>query len=80
MFVELIDMSRKVNEFRDLIFREYVQNRLFYTTSGSVEKYSDFCIPFSRIMLGLLFIFVLVNIGNAGKLFYASYNGGELKD
>ena len=80
MFIELIDLSRKVNEFRDLIFNEYVQKRLFYTTGGVVEKYSDFRIPFARVMLGLLFVFVLVNAVNIGRLFYAAYNGGDLKD
>ena len=80
MFVELIDLCRKVNEFRELIFKEHVQNRIFYTTTGSVEKYSDFKIPFARVALGLLFLFVLVNAVNAGKLFYVAYSSGKLND
>ena len=80
MFVELIDLCRKVNEFRELIFKEHVQNRIFYTTTGSVEKYSDFKIPFKRVVLALLFLLVLVNMANAGKLFYVAYNSGKLND
>lgn len=61
MFSELSVLCRKVNEFRDLIFKEFVQNRSFFTTAGTVEKLSVFYIPFKRIAVGIILLVLLLN-------------------
>lgn len=79
MFTELIDLCKKVNDFRDLIFKDHVQNRSFFTTTGSVLKLSSFYIPFKRIAAGLICLVLLLNVICAGKLFYTALSSGELK-
>lgn len=78
MFSELSVLCRKVNEFRDLIFKEFVQNRSFFTTAGTVEKLSVFYIPFKRIAVGIILLVLLLNVVYAGNRFYKAYSNGEL--
>ncbi|MBR7120242.1 MAG: hypothetical protein IKC77_08595 [Lentisphaeria bacterium] len=72
MFEELTELCGKVNQMRDIVFRDYVQDRAFYTTGGTLEKQSTFCIPFTRAVAGLIIIVLLLNAIYIGKLFYAT--------
>ena len=78
-FTELVTLCQKVNDFRDLIIKDYLQNRHFFTTSGSVMKFSSFYIPFKRIAAGLICLVLLLNVIGAGKLFYTALSSGKLK-
>ena len=78
MFTELIDLCGKINQFRDMVFNDYVKNREFFTTTGRVEKLSQFPIPFARIAAGIIVLVLLLNVICAAKSFYAMLEKGEL--
>lgn len=80
MFTELIELCGKINQFRDMVFKEYIQDRGFYATSGRVEKFSELKIPFSRIALGVIAVVMLLNVIYAAKLFYTSFSKGLLDE
>ena len=78
MFNELLNVSTKMNAFRDLIFKNQITRNKFFTTNGEVLEFKNFPIPFNRIALGVILLVVLGNILNAGKMFYEAYTSGML--
>lgn len=79
MFDELTALSAKVNELRDLVFRDYLMDRQFFATDGEVLKNSQFYIPFVRIAAGVIALVAILNIVFIGYKFYNSFTSGELK-
>ena len=61
-----------------MVFNDYVKNREFFTTTGRVEKLSQFPIPFARIAAGIIVLVLLLNVICAAKSFYAMLEKGEL--
>lgn len=78
MFNELLNVSTKMNEFRDLIFKNQITRNKFFTVNGEVLEFKDFPVPFKRIALGVILLVVLGNILHAGKMFYEAYASGKL--
>ena len=70
MFDELTALSAKVNELRDLVFRDYLMDRQFFATDGEVLKNSQFYIPFVRIAAGVIALVAILNIVFIGYKFY----------
>ena len=78
MFDELLELSGKVNEFKEIILKNYLSNRNFFATSGEIQKSASFVFPFKKIALGLIFLLVLVNVVNVSIKFYSAYTQKEL--
>ena len=78
MFNELLNVSTKMNAFRDLIFKNQITRNKFFTVNGEVLEFKDFPVPFKRIALGVILLVVLGNILYAGKMFYEAYASGKL--
>ena len=78
MFNELLNVSTKMNAFRDLIFKNQITRSKFFTVNGEVLEFKDFPVPFKRIALGVILLVVLGNILYAGKMFYEAYASGKL--
>ena len=78
MFNELLNVSSKMNAFRDLIFKNQITRNKFFTVNGEVLEFKDFPVPFKRIALGVILLVVLGNILYAGKMFYEAYASGKL--
>jgi hypothetical protein len=78
MFNELLNISTKMNAFRDLIFKNQLTRNKFFTTNGEILEFKDFPVPFKRIALGVILLVVLGNILCAGKMFYEAYASGKL--
>ena len=78
MFNELLNVSTKMNEFRDLIFKNQLTRNKFFTVNGEVLEFKDFPIPFKRVAVGIVLLVVLGNVLCAGKLFFEAYSSGKL--
>lgn len=79
MFEELMFLCKKLNEFKIMIMKDYKSNRKFFVSSGEVMRYSEYCISFTRLILGLFVLLFLINAIYVGKMFYKAYISGELK-
>lgn len=77
-FNELLNISTKMNEFRDLIFKNQITRNKFFTVNGEVLEFKDFPIPFKRVAVGIVLLVVLGNVLCAGKLFFEAYSSGKL--
>ena len=80
LFSELLTLGRKVNEFRELIYKDYMLDKQFFTSNGEVRKVTDFYIPIKKVAIILLLIWFVLNAVRISKQFYKSYTEGELKN
>ena len=80
LFSELLTLGRKVNEFRELIYKDYMLDKQFFTSNGEVRKVADFYIPIKKVAIILLLIWFVLNAVRISKQFYKSYTEGELKN
>ena len=79
MFDELLELCSKTHEFRELIYKNYLLDRQFFTSTGEVLEMAHFYIPFKRVALGLIALCVILNLCSIGCKFYGALNRGELK-
>lgn len=78
LFKELLTVCQKVNEFRDLIYKDYILDKQFYTSNGEVQKITDYYVSLKRIALILILLWVLFNVFTCSRNFYNAYTRGEL--
>ena len=69
MFDELIELCGKTHEFRELIYKNYLLDRQFFTSTGEVLEIAHFYIPFKRVALGLIALCFILNLCSIGIFF-----------
>ena len=79
MFDELTLLCGKVNEFREIVTKDYLTSRQFFTTTGEVQKNVCFYFPFKYFAILLVFLLVVANVIFVGNRFFAALAAGELK-
>ena len=79
MFDELLTLCAKTNEFRELVLKDYLLDKQFFTSTGEVLRNAQFYIPFKRVAAGLILLCIVLNLCCIGSRFYTALNKGELK-
>ena len=79
MFDEMILLCRKVNEFKDLVFRDYHLSKQFFIFDGIISKQTSFTKPVFRIAAGIVLLFMGICALYVIILFYGAFTRGQLK-